>query len=594
MIDEGEPMGSADSRAKSPVPSLVPRRQVVRVFALAVAVAVVILALVANDSVRQLLGGGPIWQPGDREAMGQSIGEGGDMPPLTEGLEGLIKYEPALLGPREDVDAPPDAIVITPQDDASNIIAASPEDSTFFFTAGVHRGVEVEGRDLKDGMEFIGEFGAILNGSEVLTGWVQDGPRWTLERPYSRNPSELNGDVCLPSDPRCDFLSDLYLDDQPLVHVGSLAEVNQQGRWHYDFTNGVIYLWDDPTGRTVEIGAAFWAVSTGENPENDTEDVVVRNLVIEKYASLRQRGAVHGQGGRGWVVENCEIRLNHGTGLTIGSDGMVRNNRINANGQRGLGGSGISILVENNELAGNNYAGYDPQWEAGATKFVKTDGLVVRHNNVHDNLGSGLWTDIDNDDVTFEYNIVDRNSFAGILHEISRRAVIRYNLVRDNYWGYHGGIVISTSGPTEVYGNEVVVPAPRDGVPTHGIHVINGDRPDWPSADYRYADIHHNRVALRGDGSAFLWWADPDKASSQAIANSCEARQDRNASYIPSGSSREVFVRPGPDYYGVKATLTEVRGFCDFERNGRVTNVASPVAALMSGDATRVQGEDQG
>lgn len=570
-------------------------RRAVGFSGLAVATAVVLLGLLfANDYVRQFVGN-PIWQSAGGGSAWQSTDGGRAMPPVTEGLEDLIEYEPALLGPREGVEAPLDAIVITPRDDASSIIAASPADSTFYFTAGVHRGVEVEGRDLKDGMEFIGEFGAILNGSEVLTGWVQDGSRWTLERPYSRNPSELNGEVCLPSNPRCDFLSDLYLDDQPLVHVGSLGEVNQPGRWHYDFTNGVIHLWDDPTGRTVEIGAAFWAISTGEDPENETDDVVVRNLVIEKYASLRQRGAVHGQDGRGWVVENCEIRLNHGTGLTIGSSGIVRNNRINTNGQRGLGGSGASILVENNELAGNNYAGYDPQWEAGATKFVLTDGLVVRHNNVHDNPGVGLWTDIYNDDVTIEYNIVDRNDFAGILHEVSHRAVIRYNLVRDNYWGYNGTLVISTSGPTEVYGNDVVVPAPRNGVPTHGIHVINGERQDWPLADYDYADIHHNRVALRGSGLAFLWWTEPDKASSQAIVESCNARQDHNTSFVPTDMSREVFVRPGPDYYGVKATLTEVRGFCDFEDNGRVTNVASPVAALMSeDDATRVQRQDQG
>ena len=99
---------------------------------------------------------------------------------------------------------------------------------------------------------------------------------------------------------------------------------------------------------------------------------------------------------------------------------------------------------------------------AGGSKFVKCYNLKVQYNYVHDNNGPGLWTDIENDYVLYERNHTARNIIAGIFHEISYHATIRYNYIEDDaadprgasiWWG--AGILINTSSNVAVYGNTV-------------------------------------------------------------------------------------------------------------------------------------------
>ena len=75
---------------------------------------------------------------------------------------------------------------------------------------------------------------------------------------------------------------------------------------------------------------------------------------------------------------------------------------------------------------------YSMDFEAGGTKFVKSDGLVARGNFVHHNGGPGLWSDIDNIRTLYEGNRVEDNAREGIVHEISYSAVIRGNTVLRN------------------------------------------------------------------------------------------------------------------------------------------------------------------
>ncbi len=133
------------------------------------------------------------------------------------------------------------------------------------------------------------------------------------------------------------------------------------------------------------------------------------------------------------------MRNNHGPGITFNSNWIVRNNYIHKNGQLGIGGSGENILVEANEISENNQAGFDTGWEAGGSKFAYTTNLTVRNNYVHDNLGPGLWTDIDNINTIYEENIVTYNNNAGIKHEISFDVIIRNNFL-------HLMVILITTG----------------------------------------------------------------------------------------------------------------------------------------------------
>ena len=339
---------------------------------------------------------------------------------------------------------------VSPGQSIQAAVDAAPPGAWLVLKAGVHRFQKVTP---KDGQVFLGESGAILSGARLLTYFVQQGNMWVAGGQTQEG--QVHGE-CLAAYPRCSSPEELFVDDIRLRHVGTVSEVGPE-TWFFDYAADRIYLGTDPSGRRVETSvtdAAFTGNASG---------VTIKGLTIEKYASVAQSGAIYGALGRAWTVEENLIRLNHGLGISLGPSMQVRNNRILANGHLGVGGGDYSadIVVEGNEIAYNNDAGFDPGWEGGGTKFWATTNLVVRGNFVHHNRGLGLVADNDNYGMLYENNVVEDNQWAGIFHEISYAAVIRNNTVRRNgfldprgwYWG--AGIVIAASPDVEVYGNIV-------------------------------------------------------------------------------------------------------------------------------------------
>jgi len=117
----------------------------------------------------------------------------------------------------------------------------------------------------------------------------------------------------------------------------------------------------------------------------------------------------------------------------------LRSNRIIENARTGIVGraqstsDGVYTLIDNNELAHNNYARFSRSWDAGATKFIVSDGIVLRNNHSHHNYGPGLWSDAYNYNFIYEGNLVENNKGVGIFHEISFDAEIRCNQVINNF-----------------------------------------------------------------------------------------------------------------------------------------------------------------
>jgi hypothetical protein len=231
-----------------------------------------------------------------------------------------------------------------------------------------------------------------------------------------------------------------------------LADVGT-GKWFFDYVADKIYFVDDPTGRQVETSVALRAFSSRAN------NVTVRSLIVEKYATPAQMAPIapdswQNPGGLNWVIEDNEVRWNHAVGIGAATGVRISRNFIHHNGATGIVGGGNSLIVENNEIAFNNYnVWFFWHWEAGGYKFVKSNGVTARNNYVHDNHGAGLWTDFDNINILTEGNRVENNEGPGIFHEISCDAVTRNNVVRNNRnWS---NIFVSNSKNTEVYGNTV-------------------------------------------------------------------------------------------------------------------------------------------
>ncbi len=191
-------------------------------------------------------------------------------------------------------------------------------------------------------------------------------------------------------------------------------------------------------------------------------NVIISGLTVEKYANQQQSGAIQGVNGTNWTISGNTLQNNHGAGVKFGEAAKITGNKVLANGQAGILGSGTNVLVDGNEIAYNNSDGYNMYIEAGGTKFAFCFQLTVSNNNSHDNRGPGLWTDINNYKVIYDHNTVTNNLNLGISHEISYDAVIKNNTITGNgltmpadqqeCW-YAGGIVIGHSPNVEIFGN---------------------------------------------------------------------------------------------------------------------------------------------
>ncbi len=380
-------------------------------------------------------------------------------------------------------------VILRPDDSIRRTVMASPRGTTFIFEPGIYRQVTIEPRN---GQRFIGKDGAILNGAKLLRKWRREGLTWSAggaDRSF-----RLHG-KCLKDFPLCKEREDLFVDGELWRRVGSLADL-RPGTWFY---NGArVHLIDDPAGRTIELSVTNYAfMSTGDNVE-------IRNLVVEKYVPGAQDGAISLKGSKNWKVIDVVSRWNHGVGILLGDQTLVRGGAYIHNGQMGMRSEFGQATIENVEIAHNNYAGYDWGWEGGGTKFLEMTRLEVRGNCVHSNTGPGLWTDANNANVLYENNLMFNNEGDGLKHEISYNAVIRNNVALYNGTGYApwlwGAQIMLQNSSNSVVENNIVE---TDGGVGNGITIIHQDRKStggrWITANNI---VRNNKITLRGSGRA--------------------------------------------------------------------------------------------
>jgi hypothetical protein len=387
-------------------------------------------------------------------------------------------------------------IVINPGESIQAKVNAYPDGTRFLLKAGVHRQQEVSP---KNGNVFSGEPGAVLNGAKLLSQFGRDGVLWTATG-QTQPPGVPSGTI-EPGWEGSRYDQDLFVDDKLLKHVLSKAAV-VPGTWYFDDAADRIYIADDPTGHKVETSVARRAFSSMAT------NVVIQGLVVEKYAIPAQWGAIGDQrSGAGWTVQDCEVRLNHGTGIQMATGWKARRNKCHHNGLKGMGGVGDDMIVDGNEIACNNTLHFDRGWEGAGTKWTFTKRLAVTNNYVHDNYGTGLWTDAQNLDTVYDGNTVINNNYNGILHEISYHAIIRNNVCSGNgfyqAWAFGAQILVQNSRDVEIYGNRIEVAVDHG----NGIELLQGNRDaddlgPWPTKN-NY--VHHNTIIHRstrgGDGA---------------------------------------------------------------------------------------------
>jgi parallel beta-helix repeat protein len=353
---------------------------------------------------------------------------------------------------RVEPDVPASAIRISPGSSIQEAVDAAEEGSVFLLESGVHRLQQIEPRS---GDTFIGEQGAVVSGAKLLEDFRHEGDLW-VHKGLTFSGEERGR--CRSEYPACQLPEDLFVDDELIQRVLTLEEVNED-TWFFDSGSGELWVGRDLSGGTVEVSVLPFAFGS------DASGVTLDSLVVEKYASPAQRGALIP--GAGWTIVNTEVRFNHGQGIRLARDLTISGSYLHHNGQFGVAGGGVGVKVIDNEISHNGTAGFNPFWAAGGTKFLHVTDLVLRGNFVHSNMGAGLWTDGGADGTTYEDNRVVNNEHAGIKHEISGSAIINGNYVEGNGFGNDvdlrgAGILVRESGPVTITGNTVV--ANRDAI----------------------------------------------------------------------------------------------------------------------------------
>jgi len=446
-------------------------------------------------------------------------------------------------------------VFVTPGANLSAIANANPEGCVFILQAGLYR---MQSVTPKTGQQFIGDLSGttLLNGSQVIPSgsFTLNGSVYVAN---NINVSATSSGVCQPGY-RCDMPNDVYIDGVLLQHVTSAFSV-VAGTFYLDYTTHTLTLGMNPAGHMVELSVVPCAFNGQQNANN----VVVKNITIEKYACPAEVGAI--EAGIEWTVENCEVRYNHGVGVNCAyAPGCrIRQCFLHHNGQEGYGGSACDrVLIEYCEIANNNTCGFDPTWEAGAGKITGSHRVVIRRNYVHNNLGRGIWGDVGNNQATYEGNTVDGNLYEGITEEIGSDAIIRNNLCRRNGGtGNSSQILLSNSSGCYVYDN-IVETTVSGGT---GIALVQDNR-GGPLCQNNV--ITRNNVTWLGAGfGAACVFADYDP--SQMTGN----RWLANHYHVPTLSST-AFLWPNRSGGLSKITFTELQTTENQEMSGTIdTNI---------------------
>jgi len=352
---------------------------------------------------------------------------------------------------------------LCPGDNLDSKVQAQPSGTAFTLGAGtfVQQSITPKANDT-----FTGVYGqTILTGAKNISSgpWTSDGAsHWFIAGQTQQN-STFNSYTCAPGHPGCFYPEQLWVNGHLYEHMTTLGAV-AAGKWYFDYTADQIYLPFNPTGTDslIETSVTTCAFNGG-----GVSGVVLKKLVVEKYASSAQTGTVGCGSSPTWTADSVEVRWNHGIGIRFtGTGWKVRWSYLHHNGEMGLSGTGANGLAYGNTIDTNAvaYFGAGAAEECSGAKFVSTTGgLIVRKNIVRGNWCNGLWFDTNNRFGTMDSNTVDGNYWSGIIDEVGYNSTLCNNTVTNNgsdplgSAGVTGtspaGIVVANSRDAEVCGN---------------------------------------------------------------------------------------------------------------------------------------------
>ena len=221
---------------------------------------------------------------------------------------------------------------------------------------------------------------------------------------------------------------------------------------------------DRPITFLFEDGAQIDARGrSGAFRANGGEWIIVKGMDVVGCDNQEQGQNAAVFTGDGWRLEDVTVTGVKMTGIGVKGDGVTLLRVVAAdNGQNGISSPGGDfVLMMKTIIRHNNVDEHNPGGEGGGGKWARTGDVYITELETYDNIGPGLWFDINNYNFVVTRSVLHNNRGLnnmwegdGVKSEINMGpGRIEYNLTYDNDGG---GIDINETQDITVTGNVLV------------------------------------------------------------------------------------------------------------------------------------------
>ncbi|MDL4772337.1 right-handed parallel beta-helix repeat-containing protein [Actinomadura xylanilytica] len=309
--------------------------------------------------------------------------------------------------------------------------------------------------------------------------WVRDG--WTAR--FDASPTYTAGAAASgdddfqfvsPQHPMAAHPDQVWIDGRAQRQVGSRGEV-KGGTFYVDEGARRLVMGADPRGHDVRASTLDEAITIRG------AGTVLRGIGVRRYATaLPQMGSVKVVAPN-VTVENIAVTDSATTGLSVLA-GSARVQQVTTTGSGMLGvhaNYADDLRLKGVRSTHNNVEHFKYSPVSGGIKVTRSRGVTVTGSLTADNFGKGLWLDESVYDITLTGNRVARNADHGIALELSAKAVVAGNVVRDNGGT---GLKVNNTSDVQIWNNTFARNA-------RGVHLVQDKRrpgvPGTPGRDPR-------------------------------------------------------------------------------------------------------------
>jgi len=299
-----------------------------------------------------------------------------------------------------------------------------------------------------------------FDGSEAVSGWVQDGSRWRHDgwtTRFDSSPTYTKGapdstqkdwQFVNPNAPMAAHPDQMWVDGVRLSQAASLGALTSGG-FYLDESSSRLYLGSDPNGKFVSASTLAQALNVRAS------GVTLRGIGFRKFApSVWHLGAIVLEKPDA-TVENVSVQDMSTTGLSILAVGAkLRDVTVQRSGMLGIHGRYADKLSMSGVLSQeNNNEHFNIAPVSGGAKIGQSRGVLVENSEFSNNYGPGFWQDISTYDSTYRGDTFSNNAGNGLFLEISAKAVVGDSLFSGNRMD---GIKVNNTSDVQIWNNTLV------------------------------------------------------------------------------------------------------------------------------------------